>query len=181
MSLKHKDVVRQLGEYLCLNCGKSWEQDDRDPPPCEEEPSLVAQDYATLEQRVLALMTVDEVDPHAYYVHTEVYNKDRYATVSPTGRVRKYRFEPMGPDVVAFKATITATQEVMFVYAESADHVQRFIDASLLRIPAYTVERYSAFDEFAFGKTPRIEINPRVLPLVGQCIDTPLSILRKYK
>lgn len=175
MSLEHKNVVRQLGEYLCLNCGKSWEQDDRDPPPCEEKPSLFTLDLAALEQRVLASMP--EVSENAYAEYADVYGKVHYESVSPTGRVRKYSFEPMGPDVVAFKATVTATQEVMFVYAESAEHVQRFIDASLLRIPAYTVERYSAFDEFAFGKTPRIEINPRVLPLVGQCIDTPLSLI----
>jgi len=41
MMTGHKKAIRVNDQYHCAECGRQWDVDDTDPPPCKRESRLV--------------------------------------------------------------------------------------------------------------------------------------------
>lgn len=52
--MDHPNPIRQGDQYACARCGKAWDVDDQDPPPCLTKQEARAKHIQEIRERLNA-------------------------------------------------------------------------------------------------------------------------------
>lgn len=182
MSLEHKNIIRVNDEFLCKDCGKSWDVTDRDVPECSGKavfestptgrirPSSTSMALAAM--AAASPMTIAQATEQSKGVLTDAdFSKleERCVAAAVEGSGMEAFFcapwpSPLPPTVQAYLAYDVEDKETaMLVYAESQHQAHQYAIA-VTRLPAtIEVRRLQGMDASGIGRTPYVDANPRNL------------------
>lgn len=182
MSLEHKNIIRVNDEFLCKDCGKSWDVTDRDVPECSGKAVFESTPTGRIRpsSTSMALAAMAAASPMTIAQATEqskgvLINADfskleeRCVAAAVEGRGMEAFFSapwpsPLPPTVQAYLAyDVEDKDTAMLVYAESQHQAHQYAIA-VTRLPAtIEVRRLQGMDTSGIGRTPYVDANPRNL------------------
>lgn len=182
MSLEHKNIIRVNDEFLCKDCGKSWDVTDRDVPECSGKavfestptgrirPSRTSMALAAM--AAASPMTIAQATEQSKGVLTNAdFSKleERCVAAAAEGSGMEAFFSapwpsPLPPTVQAYLAyDVEDKDTAMLIYAESQHQAHQYAIA-VTRLPAtIEVRRLQGMDASGIGRTPYVDANPRNL------------------
>lgn len=188
MSLEHKNIIRVNDEFLCKDCGKSWDVTDRDVPECSGKAVFESTPTGRIRpsSTSMALAAMAAASPMTIAQATEQRDEWRHqnnaltntdfskleercvaAAVEGSGMEAFFSApwpSPLPPTVQAYLAYDVEDKETaMLIYAESQHQAHQYAIA-VTRLPAtIEVRRLQGMDASGIGRTPYVDANPRNL------------------
>lgn len=182
MSLEHKNIIRVNDEFLCKDCGKSWDVTDRDVPECSGKAVFESTPTGRIRpsRTSMALAAMAAASPMTIAQATEQSKgvlidadfsklEERCVAAAVEGSGMESFFSapwpsPLPPTVQAYLAYDVEDKETaMLIYAESQHQAHQYAIA-VTRLPAtIEVRRLQGMDASGIGRTPYVDANPRNL------------------
>ncbi|EAW5620942.1 hypothetical protein FFZ91_13635 [Salmonella enterica] len=176
----HLSVVQHSDQFYCRDCQKTWDANDIDPPPCtapeSDEPKKTIRKRWQGGPACLQNLPKDE--------------QKSTATTTPTGRRVSSRpasgerraVPPVPPEWIAEYMSgvdkVVQTVGAYVLYTDNAATMVYALDAlqameffintmgngmTASQMYSISVDRMSSMDQYGTGRTPRVEMNPRVM------------------
>lgn len=153
----HLSVVQHSDQFYCRDCQKTWDANDIDPPPCTAPESDAPKAMAT-------------TTPTGRRVSSSPATGERLAVPPvPPEWIEQYMsgVDKVVPSVGAY--VLYTDNASTLVYALDALQAMEFFINTMgnwmtaSQMYSISVDRMSSMDQYGTGRTPRVEMNPRVM------------------
>ncbi|HAF8698879.1 TPA: hypothetical protein G8X64_004475 [Salmonella enterica] len=179
MSTGHRSPVRMQDEFICTYCGKSWDINDPEPPSCLAEnevkgTGIPAYDPPRRESKGMFTTTptgrrVSASPAFAHPYGTPASGARLAVPPVPPEWIEQYMsgVDKVVPSVGAY--VLYTDNASTLVYALDALQAMEFFTNTMgnwmtaRQMYSISVDRMSSMDQYGTGRTPRVEMNPRVM------------------
>ncbi|EIR2037004.1 hypothetical protein LWN48_001754 [Salmonella enterica] len=162
----HLSVVQHSDQFYCRDCQKTWDANDIDPPPCtapeSDEPKATVTTTPTGRR-------VSASPAFAYPYGTPASGERRAVPPVPPEWIAEY-MSGVDKVVQTVGAYVLYTDNAAtMVYALDALQAMEFFINTMgnwmtaSQMYSISVDRMSSMDQYGTGRTPRVEMNPRVM------------------
>ncbi|MCV9826613.1 hypothetical protein OIM36_22880 [Salmonella enterica subsp. enterica serovar Infantis] len=185
----HLSVVQHSDQFYCRDCQKTWDANDIDPPPCtapeSDEPKKTV--WKRWQGGPACLQNLPKDEPKATVTTTPTGRRVSaspafaypYGTPASGARlavppvppewIEQYMsgVDKVVPSVGAY--VLNTDNASTLVYALDALQAMEFFINTMgnwmtaSQMYSISVDRMSSMDQYGTGRTPRVEMNPRVM------------------
>ncbi|HGB3226586.1 TPA: hypothetical protein ACIU99_002650 [Salmonella enterica subsp. enterica serovar 4,5,12:-:-] len=162
----HLSVVQHSDQFYCRDCQKTWDANDIDPPPCT---SQNANEPKAMFTTTPTGRRVSASPAFAHPYGTPASGARLAVPPVPPEWIEQYMsgVDKVVPSVGAY--VLYTDNASTLVYALDALQAMEFFINTMgnwmtaSQVYSISVDRMSSMDQYGTGRTPRVEMNPRVM------------------